>query len=174
MVVRHRSRRQARASGMPMGWPGTERQRVLKANATKAKNKMPAVNFERRAPARLRANSMAFFRLGLCHISANRHSVSKENSVTAMSVRTRGPKVRKAGVVTYMLRQIRPPQFSPRRRACIYKTQPSTSVRRSIGRRAHVSVVRGLFHLVRSHSPKTHCPKRAEKNSSLNVQEMWE
>src|SRR3984893_11836649 len=99
-VALQRSRRQARASVLARGWPGTARQRVLKAKATKVKNRMPAVNFERSAPARLRANSMAFFRQGLCHISANRQKVTKENSVTARSVWTRGPKVRKVGVLT--------------------------------------------------------------------------
>src|SRR2546422_4126261 len=97
-VARQRSRRQARASGLPIAWPGKARQRVLRAKATKAKNKMPAVNFERSAPARLRANIMVFFRLGFCHVSAKLHNASKENSVTAKSVWTRGPKVRKAGV----------------------------------------------------------------------------
>src|SRR5712691_2856330 len=63
-----------------MAWPGTARQRVLRAKATKAKNKMPPVNFERSAPARLRANIMVFFRLGFCHVSAKLHNVSKENS----------------------------------------------------------------------------------------------
>src|SRR3989442_12525169 len=98
--ARQRSGRQARASGLTMGWQGTARQRVLRAKATKAKNKMPAVIFERSAPARLRANIMVFFRLGFCHVSAKLHNVSKENSVTAKSVWTRGPKVRKAGVLT--------------------------------------------------------------------------
>src|SRR5580693_2899519 len=99
--MRHRSRRHERASGLARGWPGTARQRVLKANATNAKNKMPAVNFERSAPARARANSKAFFLVGFCHISAKRHNASRENSVTAISVWTRGPKARKAGVLTY-------------------------------------------------------------------------
>src|ERR1700730_127452 len=99
-VALQRSRRQTRASVLARGWPGTARQRVLKAKAAKAKNRMPAVNFERSAPARLRANSKAFLRLGLFHISAKRQNVTKENSVTAKSVWTRGPKGRKAGVLT--------------------------------------------------------------------------
>src|SRR5712664_2889075 len=100
-----------------MGWPGTGRQRVLRANAAKAKSKMPPVNFERSAPAKHRPNSTAFFLLGFCHVSAKRHKVSKENRVTAMSVWTIGPKARKAGVLTKMLRQSRPPQSPPKRRA---------------------------------------------------------
>src|SRR5258708_39777912 len=99
-MARQRSRRHARASALAMGCPGRGRQRVLRAKATKAKNKMPAVNFERRAPARLRPNRTAVLRLGFCQVSAKRHNVTNENSVTAMSVWTRGPKVRKAGVLT--------------------------------------------------------------------------
>src|SRR5260370_35425501 len=100
-----------------MGWRGKASQRVLRANTTKAKNKMPAVNLERSAPARLRPNSTAFLRLGRCHVSANCHNVSREKRVTEMSVCTRGPKARKAGVLTKMLRHSNPPQFPQRRRA---------------------------------------------------------
>src|SRR6516162_3611600 len=99
-VARQHIRRQLRASGLATGWPDTARQRVLSAKTMKTKNKMPAVNFERRAPARLKANSRTFFRLGFRHTSAKLHSVSSEKSVTAMSVWTRGPKARKAGVLT--------------------------------------------------------------------------
>src|SRR6266568_1883667 len=99
-VARQRSLRQTRASGLAAGWPGTGPQRVLKANAAKTKSRMPAVNFESRAPERLKANQRVFFLLGSCHSSANLHTVSKENSVTARSVWTRGPKARKAGVLT--------------------------------------------------------------------------
>src|SRR4029077_7162075 len=56
------------------------------AKATNAKNKMLAVNFERSAAARHKAKRRAFFRIGVCHVSAKCHSVSKENSVTAKSV----------------------------------------------------------------------------------------
>src|SRR5271154_2988934 len=99
-VERQRSRRQPRDSGLTAGWPGTGRHRVLRANAPKAKNKMPAVNLERRAPAKANANIATFFRVGSCHTSAKRHNVSKANRVTAISVWTIGAKARKAGVLT--------------------------------------------------------------------------
>src|SRR4029077_4502098 len=107
-----------------MGWLAKARQRVLRANTPKAKNKIPAVNLERSAPAKLRPNNTRFFRLGFCHVSAKRHKVSKENRVTAMSVWTIGPKARKAGVLTKTLRQSSPPQSPPRRRASTHRSQP--------------------------------------------------
>src|SRR5271170_1962596 len=99
-VARQRSRRQARASGLTIGWPGTGRQRVLRAKAAKAKNKMPAVNLERRAQASARANSAAFLRLGFCHTSPKHHNVIKVNRVIAISVWTIAANARKAGVLT--------------------------------------------------------------------------
>src|ERR1700688_1506288 len=99
-VNRQRSRRHARNSSLGTGWPDTARQRVLRAEATKAKNKIIAVNFERSAAARRIEKRTAFLRLGFCHISANRHNVSKENSLTAKSVWTRGATAIKAGVLT--------------------------------------------------------------------------
>src|ERR1700738_3582869 len=107
-----------------MGWPETARQRVLKAKTTNAKNKIIAVNFERSAAARHIANTSAFSRLGFCHISAKRHNVIKENSVTAKSVCTSGAKAMKAGVLTYTLRQSSPAQSPPSLRAYANKTQP--------------------------------------------------
>src|ERR1700732_3956377 len=97
-VTRQRSRRHARASGLGIGWPETGRQRGLRATATNAKNKIIAVNFESSAAARHIENRAAFFRVGFCHISAKRHNVKKENSVTAKSVWTSGAKAMKAGV----------------------------------------------------------------------------
>src|ERR1700730_3908480 len=173
-VRRQRSRRHARASGLAVGWPKTERQRVLRANARNAKNKMFAVNFERSAAARHKEKSRAFFRLGFCHISAKRHNVSMENSVTAKSVWTRGAKAMKAGVLTYTLRQSSPAQSPPSFRAYPNTIQPRISATTSIGARAHARVVMGSFHFVRTHSPKTHSPRYAGKKVLLNVHEMCE
>src|SRR5260370_34750067 len=103
-----------------MGWRGKASQRVLRANTTKAKNKMPAVNLERSAPAKLKPNSNSFLRLGRCHVSANCHNVSREKRVTEMSVCNRGAKTRKAGVVTKKIRHSKPPQFSPNSRSEAY------------------------------------------------------
>src|ERR1700688_173540 len=118
-----------------MGWPEIARQRVLRGKATNAKNKMFAVNFERSAAARHKEKTRAFLRLGFCHISAKRHNVSKENSVTAKSVWTRGAKAVKAGMLTYALRQSSPAQSPPSLLAYTNKTQPRISATISIGAR---------------------------------------
>src|SRR5271157_2833326 len=94
-----RARRQARSSGLPCGISGSARKRALNANAPKARNNKPEENFESKAPARHSPKRAAFLRVGSCHRSANRHRVSKQNKVTAKSVRTKGPKTMKVGVL---------------------------------------------------------------------------
>src|SRR6516225_6604454 len=89
-----RSFRQLRASLLSPGCPGRGSQRVQREKATNTNKRIPAVNFERSAPAKLIANRNAFLFVGFCQRSANLQTVSNENKVTAMSVSTRGPKVR--------------------------------------------------------------------------------
>jgi hypothetical protein len=171
--ARKRALRQLRASVLLSGVPGTRRNSKLRTNAAKAKNRTPAVNFDSNAPARLKPNSKTFPRVGSRHRLANVQSASRENSVNATSVCTRGPKARNAGVLTYRVRQSSPPQEPPSRRASSNTAHPSASVSNSMGNRAQVSKVFGSFHLSSSHSPNTHCPRYAGKNFSLMVQEMW-
>src|SRR2546422_10585463 len=95
-----RWRRQARSSGLPAGVSGDARKRVLNAKAPKARNNSPEENFESRAPAKQMPKRAAFLRVGSCQRSANRHTVSKQNKVTAKSVRTSGPKTMNVGVLT--------------------------------------------------------------------------
>src|SRR5256884_12755 len=155
-VARRRALRQSRASALPSGVPGTRRNRKLRTNTAKAKNRTPAVNFESNAPARLKAKRKTFPRVGSRHRLENVHSASSENSVNATSVCTRGPKARNAGVLTYRLRQSSPPHAPPSRLARTYTAHPSASISNSIGNRAHLSKVFGSFHLSSSHSPNTH------------------
>ncbi len=81
--------------------------------------------------------------------------------------------MRKAGVLTYTLRQSNPPHTPPKRRAYKYTVHPRASVNSSMGKRAQASTLFGSFHLSSSQSPNTHCPKNAGKNFSLAVHEIW-
>src|SRR5207249_8982281 len=172
-VARHRGRRQSLPSPLLSGRPGTGRKRRLNANAKNAKNKSPAVNFDNSAPARLNANRRTFLRLGSRQTWANVHNASRQNSAAAMSVCTRGPKVRNADVLIKRLRQSSPPHGPASLLARMYRLAPRISVNSSMGKRAHLRMVFGSFHFSRNHSPKTHCPRYAGKNFSLKVQEMW-
>ena len=71
------------------------------------------MNFDNSAPARLNANRRTFLRLGSRQTWANVHNASRQNSAAAMSVCTRGPNVRNAGVLTKRLRQSSPPNGLP-------------------------------------------------------------
>src|SRR5690349_16480193 len=90
---------QARASSFFAGCPGTARHRVLSPNPKKHSRSNPAENFESNAAARHAAKTHSLRLLGSRHRFANAHRVSSENSVTATSVSTSGPNVRKTGAV---------------------------------------------------------------------------
>src|SRR5271165_1787629 len=107
-----RSFRQTRASALAFGCPGRGSQRVLSTKAMNTKMRIPAVNLERSAAAKLIPNKNEFHFVGFSHRSANLQMVISEYKVTGMSVSTSGPKVRKAGVLTNTVRQ-RSPAHSP-------------------------------------------------------------
>lgn len=70
------------------------------AKARKATRRTPAENFESRALASVSPKRAVCLRVGFRHISANAHTANNEKSVTAVSVRTSGPNVRKTGALT--------------------------------------------------------------------------
>src|SRR5260370_16755461 len=92
--------RQAGKAALSVGCSGTPRQRKLRATATKTKNNNPEENFERNAPARASPNLMTVQRGGECHISGSCQTARTQNSATAMSVITRGPNAKNAGMLT--------------------------------------------------------------------------
>src|SRR5579871_2818191 len=95
----HRVRRQARSSFLSAGCSGAGRQRRLRMNAAKQKNKIPAENLDRSAPPKARPNLRTVACEGDCHMLAKAHKVRTANKVIAISVKTRGPKASMAGIV---------------------------------------------------------------------------
>src|SRR5579864_8326397 len=113
--LHHRMRRHARSSALSAGCPGAGRQRRLRMNAAKQKNRSPAENLDSNAPLSERPNLSTVPRDGDRHMLAKAHTVRTANKVIAMSVKTRGPNASMTGIVAYAQRQSRPPHGSPRR-----------------------------------------------------------
>src|SRR5215472_7593349 len=107
---RPRSRRQRRRSSLSVGTSGRGSRRRLRRNARKLNSSRPEENFDSRAPAKKSPTLVIVRRLGKCHMEAKLQRVRSEKNVTAISVRTRGPKTRNAGVETKAARQRIPPR----------------------------------------------------------------
>src|ERR1700722_20474228 len=103
--LRNRKRRHARSSALPRACPGAGRQRRLRMNAAKQKNKSPAENLVSSAAPKGRPNRSIVPRDGDRHMSAKAHKVTTKNKVMAMSVRTKGPNARMTGMVEKAQRQ---------------------------------------------------------------------
>ena len=76
---------------------GSDRVRLRELGKTTNNN--PEENFDSSAPANVRPNRNTVLRLVERHISGNCQTVRTQNKAIAISVMTRGPKARNAGVV---------------------------------------------------------------------------
>jgi hypothetical protein len=81
------------------GCSGAGRQRRLRTNAAKQKNRRPAENLESSAPLRANPNLRTVPCDGDRHMLAKAHKVRTANKVIAMSVKTRGPNASMVGIV---------------------------------------------------------------------------
>src|SRR5271156_2181077 len=97
--LRNRKRRHARSSALSRGCSGAGRQRRLRMNAAKQKNKSPAENLVSSAALKAAPNRRIVPVDGDRHMLAKAHNVSTKNKVIAMSVRTKGPNASMTGMV---------------------------------------------------------------------------